>query len=265
MMKLRERIIVCFAGILISVFLFVVTILQSPTDYFGHRFQLFFNGNSERSFIPSHYKFLLPLHMNVTYFNGTLLSKDNRMLDMATKMVKKVALRNRLKVLKSLKAIENLNNDRIENDTDETFSDLVNLMTNCPVNVLEFGEDHPQRRYRSEAVDNLTIGDILGIQLSENASNWEKFQINIARRELYPPDDPIIEGLLKDLAAFKIVHVVQKEGGTQLKLVIDFEDYGQALFKPMRFQRDQETNPNHFYFTDFERHNAEIAAFHVDR
>ncbi|XP_063170784.1 extracellular serine/threonine protein kinase FAM20C [Candoia aspera] len=95
--------------------------------------------------------------------------------------------------------------------------------------------------------------------------NWLKFHIGINRYELYSRHNPAIGILLQDLASQKITSVAMKSGGTQLKLIMTFQNYGQALFKPMKQTREQETPPDFFYFSDYERHNAEIAAFHLDR
>ncbi|KAJ6659709.1 hypothetical protein lerEdw1_018423 [Lerista edwardsae] len=95
--------------------------------------------------------------------------------------------------------------------------------------------------------------------------NWLKFHIGINRYELYSRHNPTIGALLQDLATQKITSVAMKSGGTQLKLIMTFQNYGQALFKPMKQTREQETPPDFFYFSDYERHNAEIAAFHLDR
>ncbi|XP_048377022.2 extracellular serine/threonine protein kinase FAM20C-like [Stegostoma tigrinum] len=96
-------------------------------------------------------------------------------------------------------------------------------------------------------------------------TNWMKFFLGINRYELYSQNSSIIAPLLKELCTSKIVNVVQKHGGTQLKLTITLEDHGKALFKPIKQTREEETSVNLFYFSDFERHNAEIAAFHLDR
>ncbi|XP_072916286.1 extracellular serine/threonine protein kinase FAM20C-like [Hemitrygon akajei] len=95
--------------------------------------------------------------------------------------------------------------------------------------------------------------------------NWLKFHIGINRYELYSRHNPAIEALLGDLATQHISSVAMKSGGTQLKLIMTFQNYGQALFKPMKQTREQETPPDFFYFSDYERHNSEIAAFHLDR
>lgn len=110
-----------------------------------------------------------------------------------------------------------------------------------------------------------TIAEKIHLKPSPNMTVLELFQLRISKLELYSEDDPLVDQLLREMATRKIAHVAQKTGGTQLKLVIDYENKMQALFKPMRFPRDQGTLPNHFYFTDFERHTSEIATFHLDR
>ncbi|KAM4530054.1 extracellular serine/threonine protein kinase FAM20C-like [Odontesthes bonariensis] len=94
---------------------------------------------------------------------------------------------------------------------------------------------------------------------------WLRFHLGISRWALYDRKDPNLTELTHYLATQRILGAVQKTGGTQLKLLLSFPNYGQALLKPMRQPRDAETDVNLFYFSDFERHNAEIAAFHLDR
>lgn len=94
--------------------------------------------------------------------------------------------------------------------------------------------------------------------------NWEIFQRGIHQSALYDPNESNIEDLMTDLTVQPITATKMMEGGTQIKLIITYRNGGKALFKPMRFARDVETIPDHFYFSDYERHHAEIAAFHLD-
>uniref|UniRef100_A0A8C2GH79 Family with sequence similarity 20 member C, like n=1 Tax=Cyprinus carpio TaxID=7962 RepID=A0A8C2GH79_CYPCA len=100
---------------------------------------------------------------------------------------------------------------------------------------------------------------------AETHPPWLRFHLGISRWQMYQHKDPNLSVLTQQMASLRIVSVVQKSGGTQLKLVMSFPNYGQALFKPMKQERHEETNVNLYYFSDFERHNAEIAAFHLDR
>lgn len=65
-------------------------------------------------------------------------------------------------------------------------------------------------------------------------TSFERFQLLIRKQSLYSEGDGILENLLRSMATEEVVHIEQKEGGTQLKLIMDFESNGQAMFKPMR-------------------------------
>ncbi|GFN96857.1 extracellular serine/threonine protein kinase fam20c [Plakobranchus ocellatus] len=121
-----------------------------------------------------------------------------------------------------------------------------------------------------EFLQKLQQGMKFGPRLKEFADDngkksWEQFHHGIRQHVLYNPNEPYVNQLMSDLVTKEIVDAEQKDGGTQIKLMITCEDDGQALFKPMRFPREQETLPDHFYFADYERHHAEVGAFHLDK
>ncbi|KAJ8283919.1 hypothetical protein COCON_G00027690 [Conger conger] len=112
--------------------------------------------------------------------------------------------------------------------------------------------------------------------------SWLKFHMGINKYALYSREDPNIERLLQDMLNTKVINAdytqdekalkgscdcsqVVKPSGHHLKLTLKLLDFGKAMFKPMRQERDHETPEDFFYFVDFQRHNAEIAAFHLDR
>ncbi|XP_012369935.2 pseudokinase FAM20A, partial [Octodon degus] len=119
------------------------------------------------------------------------------------------------------------------------------------------------------------------LQLQFDAS-WIQFHLGISRQGLYSRSSPVVSRLLHDMRHLPSISAdysqdekallgacdctqIVKPSGVHLKLVLRFSDFGKAMFKPMRQQRDEETPADFFYFIDFQRHNAEIAAFHLDR
>uniref|UniRef100_A0A3P8RSD7 FAM20A golgi associated secretory pathway pseudokinase n=1 Tax=Amphiprion percula TaxID=161767 RepID=A0A3P8RSD7_AMPPE len=124
-------------------------------------------------------------------------------------------------------------------------------------------ERHMKLYSEAAAVANITVTEH-EVTYDPDAS-WMKFHLGINRYALYSRDDPAVLQLLKDMQNMAVVSAVVKPSGHHLKLALKMKNFAKAMFKPMRQQRDEETPEDSFYFVDFQRHNAEIAAFHLDR
>ncbi|XP_075440873.1 pseudokinase FAM20A [Ascaphus truei] len=137
-----------------------------------------------------------------------------------------------------------------------------------------------RRRRAHHAEGNRSI-PLTEVKLDPQAP-WLRFHLEINRHALYQRSSSTVDRLLDQMSNMTIISAdstpdekalngecdctqIVKPSGTHVKLILRFQNFGKAMFKPMRQKREDETPEDFFYFVDYQRHNAEIAAFHLDR
>ncbi|KAG2461943.1 glycosaminoglycan xylosylkinase [Polypterus senegalus] len=94
-------------------------------------------------------------------------------------------------------------------------------------------------------------------------SPWEVAAQWVGPREVYPDETPELGAVLAAMATSRIERADVGYKGTQLKALLVLEGGQKVVFKPKRYPRDYvvEGEP----YAGYDRHNAEVAAFHLDR
>lgn len=93
---------------------------------------------------------------------------------------------------------------------------------------------------------------------------WLIWKDMVKSRQITPPDDADAVNMILEAMMYKpVIAAATGYRGTQLKATLTLEGKQRVVFKPMRYPRDfiVEGTP----YAGFDRHNGEIAAFHLDR
>lgn len=102
-----------------------------------------------------------------------------------------------------------------------------------------------------------------GYQLRKNQSPWNIPEEWFNTREVVPEKAPELGAILNAMATAQIETVDNGIGGTQLKLSMKLAGGQLVAFKPKWYERDYIVNGTPYAGRD--RHNGEIAAFHLSR
>lgn len=245
-MKLKERILLGLSGSIIIVTVFLIMDLQMDMGMTGQH-------------LPSHGKVRFGALEDgpgaaFNTFRRKFLQKANASKESGASQQTEAPEEGKMRPSELVDAAK-MNTPEVHDD----FRDLIEFV------VARSGTKGWDGGFFGDSEENPTLKEKVHLNAGKNATSLDQFHYHISKMEMYRKEDPNVGHVLHAMATLPISKIEQKEGGTQLKLVITFSNNIQALFKPMRFPREQQTLPNHFYFTDFERHNAEIAAFHLDR
>ena len=98
---------------------------------------------------------------------------------------------------------------------------------------------------------------------NESKSPWKIAGTWVQAREIVPRKAPQLGFVLNSLRTSPITFAGISKKGTQLKLMLELQSKQKALFKPMRYKRDEIISGEAYAGAD--RHNGEIVAFYLSR
>ncbi|XP_077463642.1 glycosaminoglycan xylosylkinase-like isoform X2 [Stigmatopora argus] len=104
-----------------------------------------------------------------------------------------------------------------------------------------------------------------GAQLNHTLqSPWEIASQWVGPREVYPEEAPELAAVLTALSQARVERADVGFKGSQLKALLVMEGGQKVVFKPKRYNRDHVVEGVEPY-AGYDRHNGEVAAFHLDR
>ncbi|CAH1401373.1 unnamed protein product [Nezara viridula] len=105
------------------------------------------------------------------------------------------------------------------------------------------------------------------LEITSSHSNitylWEVAAKWITKDQITPPYSPLLSAIFNVLENCKIIGADVTNKGTQLKVLLTLEGNQKALFKPRWYARNQVIEGSVYAGKD--RHNGEVAAFHIAR
>lgn len=139
-----------------------------------------------------------------------------------------------------------------------SFAELMNkkvdlMQRNNHFNTIISSYENSNLRLR-KMIDSLK-SDLIVTSKEALKSPWKIASSWVRAREIIPEKAPELGFILKSLSKSQIVSADVAKKGTQLKLFLQLEGGQNALFKPMRYARD-EIIPG--IYDGYDRHNGEI-------
>ncbi|XP_054710500.1 glycosaminoglycan xylosylkinase-like [Uloborus diversus] len=107
------------------------------------------------------------------------------------------------------------------------------------------------------------VKENLRIDLKMKVSPWSLAAGWVKPREIHAENTPELGFVLDALVTNPIIHAGVGYKGTQLKMMLTLDGGQQVIFKPMKYYRDYVVTGLPYAGAD--RHNGEIAAFHLNR